>query len=170
MLDHPLKHSKYYVIIDNWAEHTPTVIRSKHYLQFKELGFPFFMKATPDQIPLTNAIGFSEKEIDMGIDEDNYVGDFVDDYDNDGQSYDDDDANPEFVSTSMGRLHLKTAEAIYLNGGKSTFTSKSRKSRFYKNCFSEKSDLKAYNTQSFCCSGQGIVKVGSKQRLPGLVT
>ena len=132
----------------------------------KELGFPFFMKATPDQIPLTNAIGFSEKEIDVGIDEDNYVGDFDDDYDNDGQSYDDEDANPEFVSTSMGRLHLKTAEAIYLNGGKSTFTSKSRKSRFYKNCYSEKSDLKAYNTQSFCCSGQGIVKVGSKQRLP----
>ena len=65
-----------------------------------------------------------------------------------------------FVLYSI-ELYLFTHIVMY-----GAYTSKSRKSRFYKNCYSEKSDLKAYNTQSFCCSGQGIVKVGSKQRLP----
>ena len=77
----------------------------------------------------------------------------------------DDEESSDIVTAPMGKLHLKTAEAIYLNGGKLTFNTKSRKARFYVNCFSEKSDLKAYNSQKLCCSGSGIVKVSSTQKL-----
>ena len=65
----------------------------------------------------------------------------------------------------MGKLHIKTAEAIYLNGRKTTLTAKSRKSRFYGNhSFSEGSPLRAYNNHETCCDS--AVRIGDYLRLP----
>ena len=63
------------------------------------------------------------------------------------------------ISTPLGDLHLKTAEAIYLNGGKTTFGAKFRQSRFYTNRSSEHSAIKAYNSNKRCCK-KGIINIG----------
>ena len=55
----------------------------------------------------------------------------------------------------MGTLHLKTAEAIYLNGGKTTF---GRQRRFYGTSFLEQSQLKEYNSTDECCPN--VIKNG----------
>lgn len=51
----------------------------------------------------------------------------------------------------MGRMHVKTAEAIYFNGGKKTFGTKFWKSRFYSGYFSEKSSFVEFNDSKTCC-------------------
>ena len=76
---------------------------------------------------------FSEKIIliftkDIGEDEDDYVNKLEDDQE---QCYEDDGASSDIVITQMRNLDVKTAKAIYLNGGKSTFNTESRKARFF---------------------------------------
>ena len=51
--------------------------------------------------------------------------------DNKGSDVDDDDERIVFIKTPLENIHIKTAEAIYLNGGKTTFGAKARQSRFY---------------------------------------
>ena len=62
-----------------------------------------------------------------------------------------DSEDPCLVKTPMGKLHLNTAEAIYLNGGKTTFGAKARQRRFYCTSFLEQSQLKENNSAYECC-------------------
>ena len=74
-------------------------------------GFPFYKDCVYDHIPRTSskAAGYSEEDDQQ--DEDVCLKD---------------DLSTCLVKTRMGTLHLKTAEAIYLNGGKTTFGAKAR--------------------------------------------
>ena len=90
----------------------------------------------------------------IGEDEDDYANELEDDHE---QCNEDDEAISDIVTTPMGKLHVKTAEAIYLNGEKSKFNTKSRKAIFFVNCFYEKSDLKSYNSQNISCFGPAQV-------------
>ena len=123
-----------------------------------EFGFPFFMGTDYDSVPTTTsaaAAGYSEEDSD-------------DSDDDESETMDDEDVDedPCFVKTSMGSLHLKTAEAIYLNGGKTTFGVKAEAKRFYTNTFAESCPLQEYNSvlDNECCSK--VIKKGLKVSLP----
>ena len=124
------------------------------------LNFPFFSGVTPDKIPRTNPLvaGYSESH---HLDENNKD---EEDLDNVSDNEEDDPEHASLISTPLGYLHLKTAEAIYLNGGKTTFGAKSRQSRFYTNCFSEHCTMKAYNSNKRCCR-KGIINIGDRVNL-----
>lgn len=63
----------------------------------------------------------------------------------------DDENDEDYIKTSYGRLHIRTAECIFLNGGKLTIGAKSRKSRFYWNTFLECSPLEAFRKAKIHC-------------------
>ena len=64
------------------------------------------------------------------------------------------------AKTPIGQLNLKTAEAIYFNGGRMTFGAKSRQSRFYQKSFIEHSVMDIYNNNKRCCDGPDIINIG----------
>ena len=66
-----------------------------------------------------------------------------------------DDDRIGFIKTPLENIHIKTAEAIYLNGGKTTFRAKARQSRFYGNSFLGKSKLKNYFSKKCCAEAMG---------------
>lgn len=47
-------------------------------------------------------------------------------------------------------MHVKTAESVYLNGGKISIGAKQRQSRFYNNEFVS-SSFTSYKNQKKCC-------------------
>lgn len=99
-------------------------------------------------------------------DEDEDASDGIEDdlcsaeYENLNDGYDSDENDQMEISTEIGTLHLKTAEAIYFNGGRITFGAKARQSRFYHNSFFEKSPMDIYNNDKKCCNNPGIVNIG----------
>ena len=54
------------------------------------------------------------------------------------------------INTPMGRMHIRTAESIFLNGGKMKIPAKSRKSRFYADIF-EGNYFVSYKESVKCC-------------------
>ena len=89
----------------------------------KRFGFPFFESSVYDPIPRTSSTtaGYSEASQDEEDDDEpdeEYVEDEPEDDDEDEGEKD-----PTKVKTPIGTLHLKTAEAIYLNGGITVFWS-----------------------------------------------
>ena len=57
------------------------------------------------------------------------------------------------VATPLGNLHAKTAEAIYLNGGKTSVGNMKRVKRFHKLVFNMKSGFSGYDrNRTPCCS------------------
>ena len=117
----------------------------------QEFEFPFFMEVSLEAIPRVSrkVSGYDEGGSDTESDSD------TEDMD---ESHEDNDFGPQYLTTSMGRMHVKTAEAIYFNGGKTTFGAKSRKSRFYSGFFSEKSSFVDYNDSKTCC--EDVVQKG----------
>ena len=110
-------------------------------------GFPFFKDCVYDHIPRISpkAGGYSEE--DYQEDEDLCLEDDL----STCEAEENDSEGPCLFKTLMGTLHLKTAEAIYLNGGKTTFGAKARQRRFYDTYFLAQSQLKEYNSADECC-------------------
>ncbi|KAL5267646.1 hypothetical protein ACHWQZ_G004630 [Mnemiopsis leidyi] len=106
----------------------------------QELKFPFFMKASLEAKPRVS-------QTVSGYDEDKGIDECDSDIESEDVVYtdEDDDFGPQYLTSAMGLMHVKTAEAIYFNGGKLTFGTKSRKSRFYSGYFSEKSSFVEFN-------------------------
>ena len=72
---------------------------------------------------------------------------------------DQDDSNT--ISTKLyGTLNFKTAENLLLNGGRSTISAKSRRSRFEGDAFGISSDIKLYLQPDCECTGSTHVKIG----------
>ena len=54
-----------------------------------------------------------------------------DDDDADGDDLNEEQENATMVATPLGQMHIKTAEAIYLDGGKTTVGTQQPKKRFH---------------------------------------
>ena len=82
-------------------------------------GFPFFKDCVDDHIPRTSskAAGYSEEDDQQ--DRDVCLEDDL----STCEAEENDSEDPCLVKTPMGTLNLKTAEAIYLNGGKNNIWS-----------------------------------------------
>ena len=63
----------------------------------------------------------------------------------------------------MGKMPIRTAECIFLNGGKMSVPSKARKSRFYHDIF-EGNAFVAYKDRKKCC--KKCITRGDTLRLP----
>ena len=120
----------------------------------QELKFPFFMEAFLEAKPkVSDAVsGYCEGESEDDTEDD------TEDLNCMEVSHEEEDMGPQYLTTAMGHMHVKTAEAIYFNGGKMTFGAKSRKYRFYSGYFSEKSSLVEYNDSKKCC--EDVVQKG----------
>ena len=72
------------------------------------------------------------------------------------------DSDPsEFeVNTSLfGKINIRAAETLLLNGGKTTFGAKERAGRFYKNPYTAStSEIKDYNTSTPCLCTSALKK------------
>ena len=62
-----------------------------------------------------------------------------------------DESDTSVINTPMGKMHIKTAESIYLNGGKITLGARSRKSRFYGKTVFEGNPFNAFKDSKECC-------------------
>ena len=122
----------------------------------KKLNLPFFMDAAPDRIPKVHpsVAGFFDTESD----EDEDITDQEDETAQEDDGFGNIDSDMK-INTRLGKMHLKTAEAIYFNGGRMTFGAKSRHSRFYQSNFRECSAMDSYNSGEKCCDS-GIVEIG----------
>ena len=77
---------------------------------------------------------------------------------------DQDDSNT--ISTKLyGTLNFKTAENLLLNGGRSTISAKSRRSRFEGDAFGISSDIKLYLQPDCEYTGSTHVKIGEIRTL-----
>ena len=119
-----------------------------------------------------------------GCDEENNESDHDENVFEDDVEEDNDEGGIEdgtTVSTPLGDLNPRTAEAIYLNGGKTVVGSQKRKKRFHKSVFNTDSGFSGYHrNRNPCCSkavkvgqtiyqkgvGRGIVKFISQNHNP----
>ena len=70
----------------------------------------------------------------------------------------------DLVKTPIGQLNLKTAKAIYFNGGRMTFGAKARQSRFYQKSFIEHSAMDIFNNNKRCCDDPVIINIGGLRK------
>ena len=115
----------------------------------KKLQFPFFLDCRSNKMPrkLSKTVALSNNDMDENSSEDENEPEYVDE-----EFVDDEHDEEDYISTSYGKLHIRSAECLFLNGGRLTMGAKSRKSRFYYNSYLESSPLQTFRKSKTCCS------------------
>lgn len=119
----------------------------------QKLNLPFFMNCDANANIMPRNLS---NKVSIGCcGEDGYLSendeDIEDEESEDSGHEDDEDDHQNSISTSYGNLHIKSAESIFLNGGRCTVGTKARKGRFYFNCFQESSPLEVFHKSEICC-------------------
>ena len=120
-------------------------------------GFDCFERASLNALPRNRSSEGSMSDVPHEIEEQN------DDEDLTNEDEEPEEEDPSLIRTPMGKMPMRTAESIFLNGGKLTVPSKSRHSRFYKNIF-EGNDFVAYKDSKKCCNE--YISRGDEVKLP----
>ena len=103
----------------------------------------------------TDEVSDESRESRESEDEDFSIQDYEDEPDCSSSSY--------ITTKKFGRIHLKTAEALMLNGGRSKLKGKARVSRFAGDAFGIAADIRQYKTADCGCAT--ATRIGDMKRL-----
>ena len=127
-------------------------------MQCVEYGFDCFNNAVLNAIPKSNSW---EESITDAADVDLEPEGQNEDLNHEDEEPEQEDTS--FIRTPMGKMPIRTAECIFLNGGKMSVPSNARKSRFYHDIF-EGNVFVAYKDSKKCC--KKCIARGDTLRLP----
>lgn len=130
----------------------------------KRYRFPVFMNVpdpeerTGRPIPLHIPTNDDINEDDQDVEDEEFDEDYL------PVECNEDDCE-EMLSTKLyGKLNFRTAETLLLNGGRSSFTTKSRMSRFTGDAFGMSSDIRIFNQSACACRDNTLI--GQVRTLP----